>query len=230
MTYSIHVIPPDEILTSDGILVEQETSIPLADVLASPSFETYPGLCIVVSDHRGRFFVGVFSESECVDITQDSQALRRWKLDIEENDLIEFWRTQTSGLGLLRETQNLISEKSLRKIAYHACFELSKHVQDSAFVAGVDFLQSPQNISHKDIIDSLGSVIYDEDSHFLDAAYATLITSIKMIHEDRSLVTIFASDAIWCMGWLGVADPRKLFADIVRREIPFHEIALAITK
>lgn len=225
MRYNLYIASPEEVATSIGRCVEKECTLPLEDVLSSPNFDWYPGLCVVAIDSEDNEIVyeGIYNEKECV-----------------QSNFIGYWKDQKNGCELLRNIETSMSEESLTRVVIDLCEMISIRmgelsIDHEEFDEGIDFIKRLPNVTKQELLEEISRIeIVRSDIQFNQLSVAVIIENDAFMALKNAIdalfyqatLYIFACQFCRVMNESNVVKESKKLADYIRKTVSFREIAL----
>lgn len=234
MTYSIRVFAPNDILTTEGNVVVANTSIPIEDILASPDFEWYRGMCLTATEDGSnlRLFSGIFNDHTCVSVDQDSALIVKITCSLTDHDLFKFWQNTTDGYIMSVIIDHVVSVTALQTATREIMLRMKLCLASDDY----KFFESltPQTPVSDTIKRRLASILNRRDtisnktiyfamSALVDAATVILGKEVRFLDMCANYTESFASSH-----HLTIHQSEANTAFLLRQIIPFHEIVHGI--
>lgn len=217
----LEICHPNELIYNGWKFVE-EVGDDWQDHLRSPSFEWYRGLLVRIDDQ----YTGIFNASECVDVGYLSDVMlaiylhepHRARTFMNNKSFPEAWRTSNDPENMVTTLQNFLRSSDRLAWALLACVDDQSTNDIGLFnnvIQDVKLRLSDKHHSLRTLADSLSNY----DGGILNNNTANALWSLVKITDDIRR----ASDVIYYLNKDNLIDQR--LANILRREMPFHEIA-----
>lgn len=235
MGWNVFVFAPNELLSGERKLVIKSSSLPLKDILASPEFDWYPGLCLIAYDEfAGGSFAGIFNANTCRNVNRGREALSYFE-DIDEHDLFQFWLNTHKGIQMAKMAQKSCQKETLRTITVKMLEMAEEHL--SIFdINTFKNLAKREQISGK-IDDKINRMIERRDRRYrpYDVEYDAMSLCAKGCNMLAGYQNFHAVCAAHIQYQANKDDTsanteESLLADALRLHIPFHEIAMWIAR
>lgn len=232
MSYRLEICHPNEFLQGKWQFVET-VGEDWINHLRSPSFDIYPGLMVRVGLS---LYLGIYNDTECVDVGSNSQVTRnlsKYHLNFLFNrSFPEAWAQSHSPIDMMSAILPLVSTRRL----FDACAASIKYSVSRMSMLSSQFYK-------------IMNIAIDYDREFTEEEWSSLIRMQESTNNQQSLVealqflrlfrnSMVLSNAISVMDSVQIeandyifeeAHRRKL-ADLLRREVPFHEIAEGLVR
>lgn len=240
--YSLQIAHPNEVIDDRWITVlTSEEDVPWVEHLQSPIFEWYEGLCVRIVSRDEILYEGIYGRDVCVDVSPGSEVLyqHNWGLlgritNLGGFGLLSRWKAAEDPRRMLGAIRRVVTKEQLLRV-YNACFEeVSLHLthRDRLLLSDPDDDERDKMpTSIPELAYEMGlyrnSIIKNTESSELFNTFNTqtgmevgshclgLVRGITLTTE----IGPEGDEAVVCLPIL------KEFSDIVRREIPFCEIA-----
>lgn len=240
--YTLETCHANDLVQDAWKVVDEISSIKsLNDHLASPSFDWHPGLCVRVRS-KGTIvmYSGIFNDHHVVDVGPASQVMAKFPMDASDQSMnfsenlsaLQCWSKSHSGSWLFQWLGPVLTRAECAKV----CYELIKTVHpyySFNYQASRQMIEAVAVwIEYQDNNDEIRECIYKssivEVSAIVDAGEVC-------IQKDHNLMIAYAAqcalDTVTAMiNSCKVTAPQasQIVVDIVRNNLPFHEIALRL--
>lgn len=233
---------------------EYEDAASFKDRIEFPQFAWEPGLCLVcVDDENTDLFTGIFNQKECVYVGPDSDVMKKYKWDYDPDslryahnkNLIRAWTECPNATWMIKVCASVIPRTTL-VAALCACARVSmnnipKNIHQplialgiaEQWTRGVATTEQVKEAGEKAVIPWNGTPTADDPKYSAErsAYFAIMRTVTGVINMTMaSSVPSSVSASLWNGQGISPADTQHKLADLVREKIPFHEVALGMTR
>lgn len=233
MSINILIAHPNEIRDGWKIVETCESIDEIREILASPSFSWEPTTCVRAIEDYKIIYSGIFGEEHCFSVGPQSDVmLFDWRGPINDNDLFNQYLLADDGQELLYGSQRMISDKTY----FRTCLECVRIVRnfwnkDSVVGRFVDaFDDWLEEKASKESMMRLGVRCNDLASRSsYTVTYNSLGACYCLSRVDDDDVTI--QSIKWVNNACGnTGESNRLLLNIVRDNLPFHEIARGVIR
>lgn len=228
MTYSLYVFHPNDILKKYEVVIS-DTSIPLVDVLASPEFEWYPGLCVsAIDDQNNMIYSGIFSEDACIDVSRESLA----KIyPFGHSNLFGFWR-RSPNISMAGFVERLAPKERLQSLSAYFVDKVSNHLLSR----DLNFFDDIKTFNEEKFDRKINNIIRRRDARYrtyeieYHANTVLLLAANIMRGKYPYLISVCSSFVKYMAAFddTSEATEESALADLFREKVPFYEIAIGV--
>lgn len=223
MTYHLRICAPEDILTSEGVMVENNVSVPLEDMLASPSFEWYPGLCVFAESLGKNIYTGIFSEDACVDVSFGGKFAEKLNISTNYQNFIDYWKYENDAARLVFAIRFLIEKSTLNKLVLSVVDDVKTYIHegDMLILDNVKMMDQYEfNDAIRQITRKRNDIYRPETTTY--RAYTILINGAQCLYGQIDRLPVLMSTHT-SLGW-------NRSMTILRDAVPFRELAVKIVK
>lgn len=242
MKYLLQICHPNEVCLDAWKTVDEiDDHDDITEHLSSPTFDWYPGLvvrCIMPFDNVAPEYIGIYGESECIDVSRTSDFCRRHSINRFES-LIHFWCSTNNAsemfrllsstipqrqrvaviMKILPMIQHLFTDASQARLAFECMNSIRAWLQGidnpkltriTSYQLNTSVVNNPQRIAARAVIAAAESLSAPTDDH-KEGACAYFVGYALSIYNDTEQ-----------------EDEDRKIADVIRQHVPFYDIAVAV--
>lgn len=241
MTFLVDIAHPNDIVHAGWQRVDEVEN--LEDLLNSPTFDWFPGLCVrAVKDHC-KVYSGVFSQDACVDVGPRSYALKKWwrRFDRESAtqlgplDLFDRWAHCTNALWLIGGSRDMMTRSRITKVGCACVRDVLKFIpsDEKRALRAVEYAEECAMKNDFSIQEcrklSLHAFNASDWHRSYQASYAARAasTAARLMMEPEQIGACLNECA---MASDNYDKAQTDLANTIRDNVPFHEIVEAVVR